>query len=197
MRPVNARCNSGAIRPLLLVNPDRVRHVRWLFDEGGVVQAVAGAATCWGQCDNGEEPISRRDGRADMNKPVVAELATRRVLLLDSITWLTADDAGHIVISGSHGGRSAGEYAVLFPLALCCMNDAGVGKDRAGIVALDMLEARDTPGLAFSHDSARIGEARDAWDHGVVSHVNAGALALGIAVGRLLREEIQRVFAPQ
>lgn len=131
-----------------------------------------------------------------MNKPVVAVLGQRRVLLLDSITWVEAADAGHIVISGSHGGRSAGEYAILFPLALCCINDAGVGKDRAGIVGLDMLEARGTPGVAFSHDSARIGEAQDAWDHGVVSHVNARAAALGLAVGQPLRAEILRVFKP-
>ncbi len=135
-------------------------------------------------------------GNAGMPKPVVAVLGRLRVLLLDSITWVEAADAGHIVISGSHGGRSAGEYAILFPLALCCINDAGVGKDRAGIVALDMLEARGTPGLAFSHDSARIGEAQDAWDHGVVSHVNADAAVLGLAVGQSLREEITRVFAP-
>lgn len=131
-----------------------------------------------------------------MNKPVVAVLRELQVLLLDSITWVTVEDAGHIVISGSHGGRSAGEYAVLFPLALCCLNDAGVGKDRAGIVALDMLETRGTPGVAFSHDSARIGEAQEAWDHGVVSHVNASAAALGIKVGRMLRDEIERVFSP-
>ena len=129
-----------------------------------------------------------------MNKPVVAVLGTMRVLLLDSITWVESADAGHIVISGSHGGRSAAEYAILFPLALCCINDAGVGKDRAGIVALDMLEERATPGLAFSHDSARIGEARDAWEHGVISHCNPRAVALGFKAGCSLRAEVERVF---
>ncbi len=131
-----------------------------------------------------------------MRKPVMAVLGQRRVLLLDSITWIDAADAGQIVISGSHGGRSSAQYAILFPLALCCLNDAGVGKNCAGIVALDMLEARGTPGLAVRHDSARIGDAQDAWDHGIVSHVNAGAAALGIAVGQLLRNEITRVFVP-
>jgi len=129
-----------------------------------------------------------------MNKPVAAVLGQHRVLLLDSITWLDGADAGHIVISGSHGGRSAGEYAVLHPLALCCLNDAGVGKDRAGIVALDMLEARGTPALAYGHDSARIGEALDAWEHGVVTHANAAARALGFVAGAALRDEVLRVF---
>jgi len=123
-------------------------------------------------------------------KEAVATLGTRRVLLLDSITWLDDGDAGHIVVSGSHGGRSAGEYAVQQPLALCCLNDAGVGKDRAGIVALDMLEARGTPAVAYGHMSARIGDALDAWEHGVVTHANAQARALGLAPGQLLREAV-------
>lgn len=137
-------------------------------------------------------PVPGND--AARSKPVVAVLGSLRVLLLDSITWIEAADADQIVISGSHGGRSAAEYAILFPLALCCINDAGVGKDRAGIVALDMLEARGTPGVAYSHDSARIGEARDAWDHGVISHCNPRAAALGFMAGANLRAEIERVF---
>ena len=123
-----------------------------------------------------------------------AQIGSRRVLLLDSITWVAADDAGHIIVSGSHGGRSAGEYAVLFPLALCCLNDAGLGKDQAGIAALAMLDERDIPGIAYSHNSARIGEARDAWEHGVISHVNARAAELGFVIGLELRAAIEQAF---
>ena len=125
-----------------------------------------------------------------MKSTLAAMVGTTRILLLDSITWIAEGDAGHIVVSGSHGGRSAGEYAVRWPLALCCLNDAGVGKDRAGIVALDMLEARGTPAIAYGHMSARIGDARDAWEHGVVTHVNAPARALGAAPGQALRDAI-------
>jgi hypothetical protein len=127
-----------------------------------------------------------------VTREVATVLGGRRVVLLDSITWLAEDDAGHIVVSGSHGGRSAGEYAVRWPLALCCLNDAGVGKDRAGIVALDMLESRGTPAVAYGHVSAHIGDARDAWENGVVTHVNAQARALGFAPGQALRDAITR-----
>ncbi|MFO1303383.1 MAG: hypothetical protein U1F54_06605 [Burkholderiales bacterium] len=129
----------------------------------------------------------------DNARIVAATFGTRRVMLLDSITWIEDEDAGQIVVSGSHGGRSAGEYAIRVPLALCCLNDAGVGKDRAGIVALDMLEARGTPAVAYGHTSARIGEARDAWEHGVITHVNGAAAALGLVPGEPLREAIARV----
>ena len=131
-----------------------------------------------------------------MNSTLVATVGDRRVLLLDSITELAEDDAGQIVVSGSHGGRSAGEYAMRWPLALCCFNDAGVGKDRAGIVALDMLASRGTPAVAYGHMSARIGDARDAWEHGVVTHANAPAAVLGFAPGRLLRDAITRLESP-
>ena len=132
-----------------------------------------------------------------MNKPVVAELGGKRVLLLDSITWLGSEDTGQIVITGSHGGRSAGAYAIRPVLACCCFNDAGVGKERAGIVALDMLQQRGGPCVAYSHNSARIGDARDAWDNGVISYVNAPAAALGFAVGESLQAAIVRTFAPR
>ena len=130
-----------------------------------------------------------------MSKVQAAQIGGRRVLLLDSITWVDAGDAGQVVVSGSHGGRSAGTYAVLFPLALCCLNDAGVGKDRAGIAALAMLDEHDISGVTYSHNSARIGEARDAWEHGIISHVNASAAALGFVAGLKLRAAIEQAFA--
>ncbi len=63
------------------------------------------------------------------------------ILLADSIAAIGAGDAGSIIITGPHGGRSAGEFALrVTPLAVF-VNDAGVGKDRAGILALKMLQA--------------------------------------------------------
>jgi hypothetical protein len=121
---------------------------------------------------------------------LAAAVGNRRVLLVDSITSLAEGDAGEIVVSGSHGGRSAAHYAMRWPLALCCFNDAGIGKDGAGIAALDMLESRGTPAVAYGHMSARIGDARDAWENGVVTHVNAPARALGFAPGQALRGAI-------
>ena len=79
------------------------------------------------------------------------------------------------------------------PLKAVFFNDAGVGKDDAGIAALAMLQARGVAGATVSHTSARIGDAQDMWDHGVVSHVNGHARALGIAAGQSLRETLTRL----
>lgn len=121
-----------------------------------------------------------------MLKKVVAQGARSRVLLMDSITQVTPEDAGSLVVSGSHGGRSSGEVALGVPLALVIFNDAGVGKDEAGIAALAMLQARGVAAGTVAHGSARIGDAQDAWEHGVVSRLNAAALALGLREGDAL-----------
>jgi hypothetical protein len=116
-----------------------------------------------------------------------------RALLVDSITQLTAADAGDWVVSGSHGGLSAAGYAQAVPLALVVFNDAGVGKDGAGIAGLAVLQASGCAAATVAHTSARIGDAADAWAHGVLSHVNAAAAALGLAPGQRLRDALARL----
>ena len=128
-----------------------------------------------------------------MLKQEVARGADGRIVIMDSISKLTPEDAGGWVVSASHGGASSGEFALEVPLKAVFFNDAGVGKDDAGIAALAMLQARGVAGGTVSHTSARIGDAQDMWDHGVVSHVNEHARALGVAPGQSLRETLTRL----
>lgn len=116
-------------------------------------------------------------------KLTVAQGPRGCVVLMDSITRVEPQDAGSVVVSASHGGTSSGRFALEVPLALVFFNDAGVGKDGAGIAALEMLEQRRIPAACVAHTSARIGDALDMWEHGVVSFVNASALRAGIAPG--------------
>jgi len=125
---------------------------------------------------------------------IPARIGAHRLRLVDSITQIVPADAGSVVVSGSHGGRSAAGYAQAVPLALCCFNDAGVGKDRAGIVALEILQAAGMACVTVAHESARIGEARDAWAHGIISFVNDAARQRGLRPGHSLRQEIERAF---
>jgi hypothetical protein len=128
-----------------------------------------------------------------MLKKEVASGDGGRVVLMDSITKVTPEDAGALVVSASHGGASSGEFALEVPLKAAFFNDAGVGKDDAGIAALAMLQARGVAGGTVSHTSARIGDAQDMWDHGVVSHVNEHARVLGVAAGQSLRQALARL----
>jgi len=126
-----------------------------------------------------------------MLKKRIAEIGGCSVLLLDTITALTHDDKSAIAISGSHGGSSSGAIALGYHPALAVFNDAGVGKDKAGIVALDMFEAAGLPAATVSHVSARIGDAADMWENGIISYSNPRAIAAGLVPGSKLQEVIR------
>ncbi len=121
-----------------------------------------------------------------MLKAVVIQGKGGRVIVMDSITMVSAEDAGAIVVCGSHGGSSSGEFALDVPLMAVFFNDAGVGKDNAGITALDMLQARGVAAGTVAHTTARIGDSRDTWASGVLSHVNPLARELGLEPGQRL-----------
>ena len=129
-----------------------------------------------------------------MIRRVAAERGKRKAILLDSISHVGPADAGHVVVSASHGGASSAEYAMGQKLAAAFFNDAGVGKDDAGIAALELLEQSKVPAGTVSHLSARIGDAEDMWEHGVVSHVNASARARGLKEGERLRDAVGRLL---
>lgn len=104
--------------------------------------------------------------------------------LVDSITELDASDVGCIAVSGSHGGISSARYALAARPALSVFNDAGVGKDAAGIAALDFLQTHELAACAVAHSSACIGQATSTLQDGLVSHANALAQTLGFVPGR-------------
>ncbi|MFI2285740.1 hypothetical protein [Nocardia beijingensis] len=112
------------------------------------------------------------------------------VWVTDSIAFAGPRHRGDILVTGSHGGTSAGEYAASFGVAIVVCNDAGIGKNRSGVAGLAAVAAQNIAGIAVSHDSARIGDGTDAWENGVVSYVNDIARRDGIRAGTPLREQI-------
>jgi hypothetical protein len=129
-----------------------------------------------------------------MIKRIIADSGRRKAVLMDSISNVDAGDAGHVVVSASHGGASSGEFASRHKLAGAFFNDAGVGKDNAGIAALDMLERLGVPACTVSHGSARIGDAEDTWRHGVLSHLNAAAVSYGLKLGEPIQDAVGKLL---
>lgn len=107
-----------------------------------------------------------------IKRKFVTTIAGHRVLLTDSVSFVTSEDSGAIVVCASHGGESSGHYAVQQRPGLIFFNDAGIGKEGAGIRALDILEARGIPAATVSSQSARIGDVIDHWQSGRVSRSN-------------------------
>ena len=119
----------------------------------------------------------------------------RPIFGMDSIAAIAPEHEGAIVLTGSHGGQSAGEYALKFPLRAVLFNDAGIGKDEAGVVALIMLQAKDIAAAAIAHTTGRIGDANDMWTHGYLSRVNEAAARAGLEEGMSAREAARLLAA--
>ena len=114
--------------------------------------------------------------------------------LVDSITELGPQDEGCIAVSGSHGGMSSARYALAARPLLTVFNDAGGGLDNAGLAALDFLQTNNLAACTVAHHSARIGEARSTLTSGIVNHLNASALDLGIQRGWTCQQVVDRLI---
>ena len=128
-----------------------------------------------------------------MFRGTIEEHGGIKIIGMDTITDVQEEDAGHLVIAASHGGVSSGSYAIRYPLLAAFFNDAGVGKENAGIAALSMLEESATAGGTYSHNTARIGDVLDAWENGVISRVNNSARHKGLREGDRVKDALRRI----
>ncbi|MDX2157874.1 MAG: hypothetical protein SFW09_15350 [Hyphomicrobiaceae bacterium] len=112
------------------------------------------------------------------------------IVVLDSVTHFEARHKGAVAFCGSHAGIYAAYYAASKGIAAIVLNDAGIGRERAGVAGLGLLERLGVPGAAISHMSARIGEGADGVERGLLTTVNKPAAALGLKAGQACREAL-------
>ena len=115
------------------------------------------------------------------------------IVLADTITKLPPEAEGAVIVSGSHGGRYPGELAVRAGARAVVLNDAGIGREAAGIGSLALLEPLGIAAATVSHASCRIGDTADMLARGVISHANAPARAAGVVPGMPCREAAERL----
>jgi hypothetical protein len=112
----------------------------------------------------------------------------RLILIADSITRVGAEANGAVVVNGSHGGLYAAYLAAKLGVAAAIFNDAGIGRDRAGIAGVDYLAELGVPAAAVGNMTARIGDGADMMARGIVTYVNLLAAALGCQEGTSCRD---------
>lgn len=115
------------------------------------------------------------------------------ITVTDSITFLNQSNSGDIVVCGSHGGLSAGNYAKKYHVKAVFFNDAGIGKNNAGVKSLEPLN--DAGILACTVDcmSAEIFNGQDVLDHGIISVCNQLAKNRGIKEKLTVKEAIKYI----
>jgi hypothetical protein len=121
----------------------------------------------------------------------------REVWALDSVSLARAEDRRAIVVTGSHGALLGGrrdDGVLEVDVFAAFFNDAGVGKEEAGVARLAILEERGVPACAVGCHSARIGDGRSTYDTGILSRVNEAARRFDVREGMSAREAVARLL---
>ena len=114
--------------------------------------------------------------------------ATVQIFTASSSATAPAECAGHVLISGSYGGEYNAFHAGKRGIRGVVLNDAGVGRDGAGIRGLAYLDRVGLPGATADANSCHIGDGEHMLACGVISHVNESAQRYGCAVGQSVHQ---------
>ncbi|MEM8744690.1 MAG: hypothetical protein AAGF14_08670 [Pseudomonadota bacterium] len=170
-------------------------------NETAVQSGVRAGMTC-------EEAFGVFQHHAPMPKPAeraapetfrriaIAVSSGAQVHALDSASSITEEDAGRVVVTGSHGGLpgAAPAKAIKAEVRFAAFNDAGIGINDAGIARLAALEDIGVAAVTVGCESARIGDGLSTYETGVISHMNDHARALGARLDAPLRDVVDQLL---
>jgi hypothetical protein len=118
------------------------------------------------------------------------------VILLDSLGDLKASNTCPILVCGSHcgGNKELAQHIKNCQVQVAFLNNAGIGKNNAGISGLNFYEAEGILACAVDHQSAEIGFASDTWECGIISHTSKQAKFTGIEPGDTVQEAVAKIL---
>ncbi len=128
------------------------------------------------------------------DKISVKEAGGRKIVLADSAAAMDESTKGDVFVDGSHCGINVGEMTLDTGAGAMIGNDAGMGKNDAGIAGLKFLDKHGIPAAAVSAMSAKIGNGRSTYEQGKISVVNEAARKLGVSAGMSAKEAADRLL---
>lgn len=105
------------------------------------------------------------------------------IIVMDSVSYMDEAKKGDIIVCGSHGGESAAKHLLKFMPGGAIFNDAGKGKDNAGISGLKLFDETGIPAATVDTFSAKIGDGTDTYKSGIISALNDAAAKCGVSIG--------------
>ncbi len=127
---------------------------------------------------------------------VVYEGKEGRIVLVDSVSQLDESHRGALVVGGSHCAHTTLYRTAKLKLKGIFQNDAGIGKENQGISGLPLYDQIGVPAAALDCMTAKIGNARDAWESGKISKVNQTAAKLSLKPGMAVQEAVWKILRP-
>jgi hypothetical protein len=116
---------------------------------------------------------------------------TVAVVAVPSVTKLPAEADGAVIVGGSHGAVYAAYLSAKAGARAAIHNDAGIGRDDAGVSGLAWAQMHGMAMAAVLAASARIGDGEDMLRRGVISRTNPLAAACGVVPGQPAAEAVE------
>lgn len=131
--------------------------------------------------------------KVELKKQTQTQVDGVNITVTNSITFLNENNSGDIVVCGSHGGLSAGEYAQKHHVKAVFFNDAGIGKNDAGIKSLEHLNDAGILACAVDCMSAEIFNGNDTLENGIITVCNQLAKTRNIKEKMTVKEAIKYI----
>lgn len=116
-----------------------------------------------------------------------------QIFCVPASSYVNETHRGQVIVSGSYGGDYNAFHAGKWGLRGVVLNDAGVGKDNAGVHGIEYLEQIGLAAATADVNSCHIADGEHMLGHGVVSFVNRFAAALGCEVGDTVRSVAEKM----
>ena len=123
---------------------------------------------------------------------VVKTSGKSRIIIVETSSDVNESNSNDIIVTGSHQG--SGSYLAGCKVKGAIGNDAGKGKQDAGISGLKLLDEQGIPAAAVGNMTAKIGNGDSTYEQGNISAVNEAARKLGISEGMSAKEAADKML---
>jgi hypothetical protein len=116
-----------------------------------------------------------------------------RIVTVSASSQVNESCRGQVVVSGSYGGEYNAFHGGKWRLRGLVLNDAGIGRDRAGVRGIFYLEQIGLAAAVADGNTCHIADGEHMLEHGNISFVNRFAAELGCFPGERVRECCERM----
>jgi len=113
------------------------------------------------------------------------------VLVVDGVVKLPPEANGAIVVGSSNATVYAAYFSAKAGARAAIHHDCGIGRDEAGGRGLAWAEQHGMAMAAVATDSARVGDAADMLQRGIISRVNRLAAMCGVENGQTVVQAVE------
>jgi len=124
---------------------------------------------------------------------MIAAQSEVRIVTVSASSQVKAEDRGQVIVSGSYGGEYNAWHAGKWGIRGVILNDAGIGRNDAGIRGLPYLDQIGLAAATADANTCHIADGEHMLAHGIISHVNRAAAALGCKAGDTVRACAERM----